>query len=89
MELTLESARCHRVDSGLLGHDALAALGFAVDCRRRRLVALSDDNQTSYSEEAVHHTTHAVDGCGNPLPLQTADAPSLVYKDGISVLYPY
>ena len=27
-------------DEGLLGHDALAALGFAVDCRRRELVPL-------------------------------------------------
>ena len=28
----------------LLGHTALAALGLAVDCRRRRLVALPEED---------------------------------------------
>jgi hypothetical protein len=31
---------CQTSDGGLLGHDALAALGLAVDCRRRELVLL-------------------------------------------------
>ena len=30
-------------DEGMLGHTALAALNLAVDCRRRRLVALADE----------------------------------------------
>ena len=30
-------------DEGMLGHTALAALNLAVDCRRRRLVALPDE----------------------------------------------
>ena len=30
-------------DEGMLGHTALAALNLAVDCRKRRLVALADE----------------------------------------------
>ena len=37
-------------DGGLLGHDALAALGLAVDCRHRRLVLLPDDQEVFRSE---------------------------------------
>ena len=38
-------------DGGLLGHDALAALGLAVDCRRRRLVVLPEDEDEGEQEQ--------------------------------------
>ena len=40
-------------DDALLGHDCLAALGLAVDCRRRRLFACHDEVETYGIAEAV------------------------------------